>query len=261
MKKLIITLLFVLPFSMSALTQDQAVSLINVVRSSPGTPASAFTTLITTFSNITIKQAESLIGVVQTAPNVPANAFVSLLISFTENVVQPIATIYPIYTTPTRVPVLTKLSGKTYNDLSYNETNLYMYGSGCDVMNLFITALDQDGLPMSGVPITFTNPETGTKVTRLTDSAHSSIGKEQVLFWFNPQTAENTTYNLLFNSGNISMSKPITVTPRYRQEDLKDPNYFSNHFRQSYDGSWTDTNGLKMDIEKGVCVGGITKGD
>lgn len=69
--------------SAAALTQQQSNSLIAVVQSSPGTPASAFVSLITAFSNITVNQATSLITVVQAAPGVPANAFVNLLTSFT----------------------------------------------------------------------------------------------------------------------------------------------------------------------------------
>src|ERR1035437_10489785 len=67
----------------AALTPQQSSSLIAVVQSSPGTPASAFVSLITAFSNITVNQATSLITVVQAAPGVPANAFVDLLTSFT----------------------------------------------------------------------------------------------------------------------------------------------------------------------------------
>ncbi len=78
-------LFFILPSvsSAAALTQQQSTSLIAVVQSSPGTPASAFISLITAFSNITTNQAASLITVVQSAPGVPANAFVNLLTSFT----------------------------------------------------------------------------------------------------------------------------------------------------------------------------------
>ncbi|MCX6788224.1 MAG: hypothetical protein NT108_03635 [Candidatus Kaiserbacteria bacterium] len=78
-------LFFMLPsISLAAgLTSQQSSSLIAVVQSSPGTPASAFVSLITAFSNITINQATSLIVVVQAAPGVPANAFVNLLTSFT----------------------------------------------------------------------------------------------------------------------------------------------------------------------------------
>lgn len=67
----------------AALTTAQSTSLIAVVQSSPGTPASAFVNLITAFSNITTNQATSLIAVVQASPSTPANVFVDLLTSFT----------------------------------------------------------------------------------------------------------------------------------------------------------------------------------
>lgn len=67
----------------AALTTAQSTSLIAVVQSSPGTPASAFVNLITAFSNITVNQATSLIAVVQASPSTPATAFVDLLTSFT----------------------------------------------------------------------------------------------------------------------------------------------------------------------------------
>ncbi len=93
MKKLapvLVALLIFVPFVSFAapLTQTQAESLIGVVQASPGTPASAFTNLITAFSNITVAQADSLIGVVQAAPGVAANAFVNLLVSFTQDTQQ-----------------------------------------------------------------------------------------------------------------------------------------------------------------------------
>ncbi|MFA6519831.1 MAG: hypothetical protein WCT41_03365 [Candidatus Paceibacterota bacterium] len=69
----------------ASLTTQQANSLIAVVQSAPGVPASAFVNLITSFSNITVNQATSLITVVQSAPTAPANAFVNLLISFTSD--------------------------------------------------------------------------------------------------------------------------------------------------------------------------------
>jgi len=89
MTKIALALFFALP-SVSfaaALTPQQSSSLIAVVQSSPGTPASAFVSLITAFSNITVTQATSLITVVQVAPGVPANAFVDLLTSFTADTV------------------------------------------------------------------------------------------------------------------------------------------------------------------------------
>lgn len=89
MKKLVLVLSLLISVpcvSFAApLTQVQSESLINVVQSSPGTPASAFTNLITAFSNITVAQADSLIGVVQAAPGAAANAFVNLLVAFTQD--------------------------------------------------------------------------------------------------------------------------------------------------------------------------------
>jgi hypothetical protein len=77
------------------LTQTQAESLISVVQASPSTPASAFTNLITAFSNITVAQAESLIGVVQAAPGVSATSFVNLLIAFTQDTQAVVTTTTP----------------------------------------------------------------------------------------------------------------------------------------------------------------------
>lgn len=92
---LVISAVFLFPATSSAaaLTNDQASSLISVVQSSPGTAASAFVSLITTFSNITVAQAESLIGVVQQSPGTPASAFVDLLVSFT---VDPVVVQQPV---------------------------------------------------------------------------------------------------------------------------------------------------------------------
>jgi hypothetical protein len=102
MKTLVIALAFLVPsLTLAApLTTQQATSLINVVQSSPGTPASAFTDLITTFSNITVSQANSLITVVQAAPGVPATSFVNMLIAFTVDPVIPKTT-----PTPTPTPI------------------------------------------------------------------------------------------------------------------------------------------------------------
>lgn len=106
----------------AALTSRQSSSLIAVIQSSPSTPARAFVSLITAFSNITVNQATSLITVVQAAPGVPANAFVDLLTSFT---VDPVGT-QP--TTPVATPPAPHVStiGSPYfsstlgYDLSYN---------------------------------------------------------------------------------------------------------------------------------------------
>ena len=105
-----------------ALTPQQSSSLIAVVQSSPGTPASAFVSLITAFSNITVNQAISLITVVQAAPGVPANAFVDLLTSFTvDTVAMPPTT--PVVTPP--APHVSVIGSPYFSstlgyDLSYN---------------------------------------------------------------------------------------------------------------------------------------------
>lgn len=84
MKYLLFALMFFPMVGFAApLTTDQATSLIEVVQSSPKTPASAFTELITAFSNISDAQAQSLIVVVQEAPEAPSSAFIDLLLAFT----------------------------------------------------------------------------------------------------------------------------------------------------------------------------------
>lgn len=136
-------LFFMLPsVSFAAgLTSQQSSSLIAVVQSSPGTPASAFVSLITSFSNITVNQATSLITVVQSSPGTPASAFVNLLTSFTVDtaVTQPATPATPATTqstqstqsTTTTQPIVTHLppTGSPYPssnlgyDLSFNTQN------------------------------------------------------------------------------------------------------------------------------------------
>ena len=117
--QVLVFLAFTLPTisSAAALTPQQSSSLIAVVQSSPGTPASAFVSLITAFSNITVTQATSLITVIQAAPGVPATAFVDLLTSFTVDTV-------PVQPTPPapHVPVIGSAypSSNIGFDLSYN---------------------------------------------------------------------------------------------------------------------------------------------
>lgn len=69
----------------AGLTTDQATVLINVVKASPSTPASAFVDLITAFSGVTVNQATALITVVQSSPATSASVFIPLLISFTND--------------------------------------------------------------------------------------------------------------------------------------------------------------------------------
>ena len=120
MKKLAIIVFLLVPsVSFAApLTQQQANSLISVVQSSPTTPASAFTDLITAFSNITIAQATTLINVIQQAPGVPANAFVDMLLAFTTDPIQPtLGTTQPIQPTQSQqsqsAPIVDNTSSQT----------------------------------------------------------------------------------------------------------------------------------------------------
>ena len=112
---------FALPLSTSAaaLTSQQSTSLIGVVQSSPGTPASAFVSLITAFSTILVAQAESLIGVVQSSPSTSASAFIPLLTSFTVDATgtQP--------TTPdTTVPPASTYVAPSTADSPYRSSNI-----------------------------------------------------------------------------------------------------------------------------------------
>lgn len=123
--------------SAAALTQQQSASLIAVVQSSPGTPASAFVSLITAFSNITVNQATSLITVVQAAPGVPANAFVNLLTSFTDDtptqpatpatnqVVPPVITTNTTSATPTTTQSTTPSTQTTNSSLVASKNTAY----------------------------------------------------------------------------------------------------------------------------------------
>lgn len=95
----------------AGLTTNQANTLIAVVQSSPGTPASSFVNLITAFSNITIAQAESLITVVQSAPGAPASSFVNLLIAFAGDTSSQPELPTPQPTTPTTTKSLSVSSG------------------------------------------------------------------------------------------------------------------------------------------------------
>lgn len=70
----------------TGLTTQQATTLIQVVQASPGTPASAFVSLITAFSDLNTAQASSLISVVQSSPGTSASVFVPLITSFSSGV-------------------------------------------------------------------------------------------------------------------------------------------------------------------------------
>lgn len=142
---LVLAVTFLIPsVSFAAgLTSQQAASLIGVVQSSPGTPASAFVSLITAFSNITVNQATSLITVVQAAPGVPANAFVDLLTSFTIDIPTTPASTQAVTppitqsTAPTIVPTATTQSTtpsiQTTTDPSQTPTEISIQGQVCNL--------------------------------------------------------------------------------------------------------------------------------
>ncbi|MFA6519814.1 MAG: hypothetical protein WCT41_03280 [Candidatus Paceibacterota bacterium] len=86
----------------AGLTADQATMLINVVKASPSTPASAFVDLITAFSGVTVNQATALITVVQSSPATSAEAFIPLLTSFTSD--RPLITVTQPVSCPQLIP-------------------------------------------------------------------------------------------------------------------------------------------------------------
>ncbi|MSU74825.1 hypothetical protein EXS57_03585 [Candidatus Kaiserbacteria bacterium] len=139
-------LFFMLPsISLAAgLTSQQAASLITVVQSSPSTPANAFISLITSFSNITINQATSLIVVVQSAPGVPASAFVNLLTSFTVDTPTTSATNQTVAPVPTpqqpktavtciASPILSLSIATTSTDYGQYDRFHATYSTGCPI--------------------------------------------------------------------------------------------------------------------------------
>ncbi|MCR4333996.1 MAG: hypothetical protein NUV60_03235, partial [Patescibacteria group bacterium] len=90
----------------AGLTADQATVLINVVKASPSTPASAFINLITAFSGVTVNQATALITVVQSSPSTSASVFVPLLTSFTSDTSTTQTTTQPTTQTTTQSAVV-----------------------------------------------------------------------------------------------------------------------------------------------------------
>jgi len=161
----------------AALTTAQSTSLIAVVQSSPGTPASAFVNLITAFSNITVNQATSLIAVVQASPSTPATAFVDLLTSFTVDTptTQPATTATNQAVTPTTPQSTTSVtqptqtnqqatqSAPTVNDQPAQRVvkkELIVTGGvgGSSIRGLNIN-YKENGAEVEGVPITISATE------------------------------------------------------------------------------------------------------
>lgn len=163
---IIVSLMLIPSVSFAApLTTDQATSLIAVVQSSPETPASAFVSLITNFSNITVPQAESLITVVQSALGAPASAFINLLLSFT---VDPVVTQSPpavVPVQPESPPIVgstpTSPQGQTQTPVVVlpvmKELKVYML-EGPALYDI-VAYYTEDGKDIEGVPVTITVPD------------------------------------------------------------------------------------------------------
>jgi len=232
--------------SAAALTPQQSSSLIAVVQSSPGTPASAFVSLITAFSNITVTQATSLIAVVQAAPGVPANTFVDLLTSFTVDtatvVAQPtipttaLPAVTPTVTTqptqpqnnsqPTPVPVtptpvvvapmdkseiLVTVSA-VLGDQVYTDSS-GLGGTSFHRRQWKVSVLDKDGNYMQGAQIS-TNPPTigGTSGPDSTpffyQTANSQSGPNKG-DWNTIFTFPDTVTSVTFTSG--TLTKKVSI--------------------------------------------------
>lgn len=221
MKKIVYALavlFFILPSASSAaaLTQQQANSLIAVVQSSPGTPASAFVNLITAFSNITVNQATSLITVVQAAPGVPANAFVNLLTSFTvDTPTTPIAvtpTVTPVATTQTQTSISTTslIASKIFARPRYSlsNTSLEVVGANCEPADYWVSIYDQNGKEMDGVDVTMVAPfMTATEKTRQEDYTRTKIHA----FFRYYTSATSTTEAITFTSGQLVATSVLRV--------------------------------------------------
>ena len=270
MKKVIpvfTVLFFILPSvsSATALTSQQANSLIAVVQSSPNTPASVFVPLITSFSNITVNQAAGLISVVQTAPSVPASAFVNLLISFTVDtstaaVVTPTGTTQPAQTDQQAIQAVLPIAngivvwngrGQTYvnNYITDGETLASDIGSNCGQSFLSVGVLDQFGNYMQNQPVTFTNPETKAQTTQseyVNASGGSPLQEPAAIFSYFPQIATGTE-SILLTSGNVSRTivlPVISVGPIDAQ----------NGWKQESATEWQNNGAQRFDTSTGKCL-------
>ena len=202
---MLVLLFFILPTvsSAAALTQQQSASLIAVVQSSPGTPASAFVSLITAFSNITTAQASSLIIVVQAAPGVPANAFVNLLTSFTvDTPATSVVTPATITQTQTSISTTSPVASKIFARPRYSSSNapIEVVGANCEPADYWVSVYDQDGKEMDGVDVTMVAPfMTATEKTRQEDYTRAKIHA----FFRYYTSATSTTETITFTSGQL----------------------------------------------------------
>ena len=212
MKKTILILIlvtFIIPLTGYAapLTNQQSVSLINVVKSSPSTPASAFVGLITAFSSITNTQAESLITVIQAAPEAPADAFVNLLMSFTVDPVVLGGTIQPVIppnpTPVTNPPIVEVDHSDMVVTLNSSETAT-QNGSPFGEWVYKVVLHDKKGNIVSGANVHLDAPN--DNINPWFDETLNRAS-ENALFSYIPTTAGTKT--LTFTSG--SLSKTVTI--------------------------------------------------
>lgn len=212
------------------LTQDQANSLISVVQSSPATPASAFTSLITAFSSITIAQANSLINVVQQSPNTPANAFVDMLLAFTVDPIQSTPTLgvtqsttNPV-TNPPAIPnpiktIETPMLQSVVMDKSeilVNEVRTYPHNQDDPHGHLVIlvSVLDKEGNYVKDADISLRDPSEPSLRGQLSNKTNSENGNPPDGKWFGVLTYY--PYNagdkvITFTSGNLTKNYNITI--------------------------------------------------
>ena len=189
--------------SAATLTPQQSASLIAVVQSSPGTPASAFVSLIPAFSNITVVQATSLITVVQAAPNVPATAFVDLLTSFTVDT-------STVQTTVTQTSAATSIPEPSRAErIEVNPQSAEILGANCGDIRYQVTIYDQYGNEMLDKEVMMNTPS--STETSKTTSENTGAGKRIRTYFSYKTQATSTTETVTFISGLLSKTATIQV--------------------------------------------------
>jgi len=175
----------------AGLTTAQSTSLIAVVQSSPGTPASAFVNLITAFSNITINQATSLIAVVQSAPAAPTSAFVDLLVSFTAD----------ISATPTTNQAVTQQPSQS-TTVSQTPTVTVIYPNGGEVLDNSetkgpIATIKWTSVNLGSLPIDIYLTDSNGIIVKTIASNLQNTGS---YYWYPDPTIPNASYKINVSS-------------------------------------------------------------
>lgn len=204
----------------AALTTAQSTSLIAVVQSSPGTPASAFVNLITAFSNITVNQATSLIAVVQASPSTPATAFVDLLTSFTADTasVQSVtsatspATTAPSTSTSNAVTLPTATLSPQTQTVSYGSTATVSWSSAnaaeCSLYDSLGVIIKSGSIVRGGVAGNYANGSiSGKESTTYTYGCNNAVGGTGWKYAYVTVCMQGQTVS------NGSCKNPITVQP------------------------------------------------